>query len=350
MRKSQAPRVSVLMSVYNGERYLRETIDSIIAQTFNDFEFIIVDDGSTDRTPKILDSYDDPRIVRLHNPKNIGLTRSLNKGLRLARGEFVARQDVGDVSFPERLEAQANYFRRHRDIGLLSVWYNVVDKERRFLATYREPTFDTEIRWQMLFHNALCHSALMFRREGFGSTRVFYDEALIYAQDYEFCARMLRHTRGANLNAVLAEIIVGDSGISNNQYHKQQEIATEIAMEQIRKLLPQVYINISQVEVLRSWYYRFPNRLNRDDLAQCLVLVKMLTAFGNQKNVDADVVYRIRQQWSTRILNATTAKQLMGFCKTGLGWNLFRENYATFFIRVLKYGTRMIKRLLLFGV
>jgi hypothetical protein len=161
---------------------------------------------------------------------------------------------------------------------------------------------------------------------------------------------MLRHTRGANLNAVLAEIIVGDSGISVNQYHKQQEIATEIAMEQIRKLLPQVYINISQVEVLRSWYYRFPNRLNRDDLAQCLVLVKMLTAFGNQKNVDADVVYRIRQQWSTRILNATTAKQLMGFCKTGLGWNLFRENYATFFIRVLKYGTRMIKRLLLFGV
>ena len=82
-----SPRVSVLMSVYNGARYLRDAVDSILGQTFTDFEFIIVDDGSTDETPAILNSYTDPRIVRLRNETNIGLTRSLNKGLVVARGE-----------------------------------------------------------------------------------------------------------------------------------------------------------------------------------------------------------------------------------------------------------------------
>ena len=88
------PMVSVLMSVYNGERYLRESVESILNQTLADFEFIIIDDGSTDSTAAILDTYTDPRIVRLHNPQPIGLARSLNRSLMVARGEFLARQDV----------------------------------------------------------------------------------------------------------------------------------------------------------------------------------------------------------------------------------------------------------------
>ena len=98
------PKVSVLMSVYNGERYLREAVESILNQTFTDFEFIIIDDGSTDSSRAILASFDDPRIVLLQNETNIGLTRSLNEGLSLARGKYIARQDADDASLLERLE------------------------------------------------------------------------------------------------------------------------------------------------------------------------------------------------------------------------------------------------------
>jgi len=87
------PKVTVLMSIYNGEKYLKEAVDSILNQTFKDFEFLIIDDGSTDRSLEILESYNDPRIIIVQNKKNIGLTRSLNKGLKLAKGKYIARQD-----------------------------------------------------------------------------------------------------------------------------------------------------------------------------------------------------------------------------------------------------------------
>ena len=102
------PKVSVVMSAYNGERYLREAVESILNQTFNDFEFIIIDDGSTNSTGQILSSYaaQDPRIVLIRNRENIGLTKSLNKGLALARGEYIARMDADDVSLPNRFSEQ----------------------------------------------------------------------------------------------------------------------------------------------------------------------------------------------------------------------------------------------------
>ena len=103
---SKSPRVSVLMSVYNGERYLRAAVDSILSQTFADFEFVIVDDASSDCTPSILDSYDDPRIVRLRLERNQGLAGALNEGLLLSRGRYIARQDADDVSLSSRLARQ----------------------------------------------------------------------------------------------------------------------------------------------------------------------------------------------------------------------------------------------------
>jgi len=113
------PKISVIMSVYNGEKYLREAIESILNQTFRDFEFIIINDGSTDKTSEILSSYNDPRIVIINNKRNIGLTKSLNKGLKMVKGEYIARQDADDVSLPERLERMVNFLDMNRDVGLL---------------------------------------------------------------------------------------------------------------------------------------------------------------------------------------------------------------------------------------
>jgi len=111
------PKISVLMSVYNGEPYLQEAVDSILKQTYQDFEFIIVDDGSTDNSREVLAGFDDPRIVRLDNPANLGLPSSLNRGLELCRGEFIARQDQDDISLSARLAQQLRYLERNRRPG-----------------------------------------------------------------------------------------------------------------------------------------------------------------------------------------------------------------------------------------
>ena len=117
------PTVTVLLSVYNGERYLRESIESILNQTFTDFEFLIINDGSTDDSRRIISSYDDPRIQLIDNEQNIGLSQSLNKGLKLARGTYIARQDADDISEPERLAKQVSYMDRNPHIALLGSWY-----------------------------------------------------------------------------------------------------------------------------------------------------------------------------------------------------------------------------------
>ena len=127
------PKLSVVMSVLNGEPYLREAVESILNQTFEDFEFIVLDDGSTDNTVQILESYDDPRMVRLYNPANLGLPKSFNRGLSVCRGEFIVRQDADDMSMPSRFMTQLHYLERHPDIGVLGTQMDVVDERGDFL-------------------------------------------------------------------------------------------------------------------------------------------------------------------------------------------------------------------------
>ena len=127
------PKVTVLMSVYNGEKYLQEAIDSILEQTFKDFEFLIINDGSTDKTGEILESYHDLRIKIINNEKNIGLTKSLNKGLKLARGEYIARQDADDISMPERLEKEVEFLETHQDYAVVGAFAKIINKNSEIL-------------------------------------------------------------------------------------------------------------------------------------------------------------------------------------------------------------------------
>lgn len=138
MGSNISPKVSVVMSVYNGEKYLPETIDSILNQTFKDFEFIIINDGSTDKTAKILTSYDDPRI-RIFNQENMGLTKSLNRAISLAKGEYIARMDADDISYPERLKKQVDYLNKNPDIGLVGSKYIRIDKRGRKIDEINVP-------------------------------------------------------------------------------------------------------------------------------------------------------------------------------------------------------------------
>lgn len=202
------PKITVLMAVYNGELYLRESIDSILGQTFQDFEFLIINDGSTDSTREIICSYDDLRIRLIDNDYNLGLTRSLNKGLKLAEGELIARQDADDISEPERLAKQVAFLETHSDVALLGTSYKEINAQGKPIGNRKLPCDYTQIRWHLLFYCPFVHSAVMLRKSAVLEKIGFYNEALSYSMDYELWQRIARDLPVANLNEYLVKLRV----------------------------------------------------------------------------------------------------------------------------------------------
>ncbi|MBD0290839.1 MAG: glycosyltransferase [Thermoleophilia bacterium] len=185
----QTPAVSVLMAVHDGERHLREAVESILGQTFADFELVVVDDASTDASRSILEGYGDPRIRLLVNRENLGLTRSLNRGLAATSGRYVARHDADDVSEPDRLALQVAHLDRNPEHALVASAYRRIDDEGRESGHRPVPLTTCSIRWRLLFLNAFTHSSVTLRRSivvGLGG----YDESVHYPQDYELWSRI----------------------------------------------------------------------------------------------------------------------------------------------------------------
>ena len=200
MATRKHPKVSVLMPVYNGEHYLREAVESILDQTFTDFEFIIVDDGSTDNTWQILQSYaaSEPRIVLVRNETNVRVARSLNKGLGLARGEYIARMDADDVSLPERLAKQVAFLDESPDVGVVGCAIHVIDADGSPMRIVRYPTMHALLLWSLCFSTPIAHPTVVFRRavvERVGG----YDDALLANQDRDLWQRLSSVTHFANL-------------------------------------------------------------------------------------------------------------------------------------------------------
>jgi glycosyltransferase involved in cell wall biosynthesis len=173
------PRVTVLMPVHNGGCYLREAIESILRQSLKDFEFLIIDDGSQDESVAVVKSYRDERIRLIENGRNLGLIATLNRGLQMARGEYVARMDADDISLPRRLERQLEYMERHPDVSVISSYYRYMDSNGRPFRTVKGDVKDCHISFRMYVegYNPVCHPAAMFRikmiREQGGYNREF---------------------------------------------------------------------------------------------------------------------------------------------------------------------------------
>lgn len=197
--------MSIVMAVCNGERYLREAVDSIVAQTFSDYEFIIINDGSTDRTLEMLEELSRAES-RIHvvSHDNIGLTKSLNAGLALARGDFVARMDADDISMPRRFEAQLAEFERSSNLVLLGGEVELISEDGFSLGPRRHPLREAEIRRRLLLGDggALTHPVVMYRRAtamAIGG----YDERFVTAQDLDLFIRLAEQGGIANLRDVL---------------------------------------------------------------------------------------------------------------------------------------------------
>ncbi len=202
-KNGRVPKISVIMSVFNGEPYVGEAIESVRSQTFTDFEFIIVDDGSTDSSLDRIrrSSLEDDRIRVVRNHSNRGLIYSLNKGFDLAVGEYIARHDADDVSHRERFEAQVRFLDLHPDVGVVGTWMTNLYRSGA-KSTWKTPTADPLIRWSLLFCTSIAHATVMMRRSILDESPVFRPEK-VHAEDYDLWSRISGKTRFGNLGRVL---------------------------------------------------------------------------------------------------------------------------------------------------
>ena len=182
------PKISVIMSVYNGMPYLEQAVESIFRQTFEDFEFFIVDDASTDETWRYLKSLRDMRIKLIQNKKNLGLAASLNIALRQAQGDFVARMDADDISLSIRFEEQINFLQKHPTIDICGSFVNVIDETDKIIGQIKKPTSDKEIKKELFWLTPLLHPTWFAKKEVFRKLKG-YDERWDYVEDFEFLIR-----------------------------------------------------------------------------------------------------------------------------------------------------------------
>lgn len=234
--------VSVIMTNYNTpEEYLRQAIDSILAQTYSNFEFIIVDDCSTDNSLSILESYEDKRIQILKNSKNIGLTKSLNKALAICKGEFIARMDSDDISAPDRFEKQIEYQKSHPNVIVCGTWTKLIgDWKSSHTNEYLRRTIpDREtFRICQLFSNNpnIVHPTAMFSRKLMLDNNVWYNEEYVYSQDYRMWIDCNNCAECAIIPEVLLNYRVHDKAISSSKKDIQEDCVYRIIQEQLDKI------------------------------------------------------------------------------------------------------------------
>jgi hypothetical protein len=235
-RMSESPKITVLMAVFNGGRYLQAALDSVRAQSHRDFEFLVVDDGSTDATADILRACPDPRFKLLHNDANLGLTRSLNRGLELARGAYVARMDADDVCHPERLARQLAFLEARPGVGVAGTdcVHIEADGRRMFRSSFTgEHGF---LQWYLFFQNPIAHPSVMMRtnlvRQAGG-----YREAVRVCQDHDLWWRLALQSRLSNLAEPLLHLRRHSGSITGRHSREQQAACAQIQQEMLPHVL-----------------------------------------------------------------------------------------------------------------
>lgn len=239
------PKVTVLMPVYNGEKYLCEAMDSILNQTFTDFEFLIINDGSTDNSVRIIESYQDPRIRLVHNERNIHLIRTLNKGLELAKGEYVARMDCDDISHPERLKKQVQFMDEHLEVGVCGTWVDMFSDPTGESSIWYSPIDSEELKIHLLFETALAHPSVLLRLSSLNRYNLSYAPEDLYAEDYGLWVRCSCFFPMCNIPEALVRYRINSMGITQTHRCEQKKSVTGIR----RRYLSMLGINANDLEL-----------------------------------------------------------------------------------------------------
>jgi hypothetical protein len=299
---NRAPLVSVIMPVHNGEKYLRAALESILAQTYVDFEMIVVEDGSNDTTLSILKDYQkkDARIIIQQHSQNTGIVTALNDGLKLASGNYIARMDADDISLPERLEKQVEFLENRPEIGVLGTCAEIINEEDLCIDTIDFPLSHILLQWALCFYCPIIHPTVMARRDllrSVGGYRISYP----HTEDYELWTRIASTTRLANLPERLLRLRKHATNISAQNLQTQIENGIALSKRMYQSLTG-LEPKITPFELNARPQHLDPGRLKT--LAQ--VTMVLLEHFLKLPEITPD---------EKTFLQHSTAKQLLYFAR-----------------------------------
>ena len=228
------PKISVIMSVYNGMPYLEEAARSILHQTYKNFEFIIVDDASKDKSWQFVRNLKDKRIKVIRNKKNLGLAASLNLALRLAQSDFIARMDADDISLSKRLETQLAFMLKNPKIDICGTWVDLINKKGQIIGEKKYPTTDYVIKKALAWYSPIIHPTLMVKSKVFNSLSGF-DTNFDMAEDYELLMRAKTKFKMANIPQKLLLWRVWNKRRSSAHWDKMERVDLRIKFEAFKR-------------------------------------------------------------------------------------------------------------------
>lgn len=296
------PMISVVMSVYNGEKYLDEAIESILKQTYKDFEFIIINDGSTDKSLEIIEKYkkQDERIV-LISRENKGLIASLNEGIKKAKGKYIARMDADDISLPNRFEQQIKFLEKNPEIGVCGTWVEVFG-ENRNPTIWKMPIQDEELRPRLLFSVTFAHPSVMMRKGLINQYNLRYNEKYINAEDYKFWLDFSKYTKFVNIPKVLFQYRYLETSISRVADNAKDEHRYKTISSIFKEVLDELNIKNTEEENRLHFTIGLNERISKVDIN-----LKLLNSYLN-KLIDAN---KKKQVFNQKYLEQFLAKKFL---------------------------------------
>lgn len=271
------PKISVIMSVFNHEKYLQKSIDSILSQSYKNFEFIIINDGSNKNTKKILElnKLQDKRIKVINNKKRIGLTKSLNIAIKISKGEYMARQDSDDISYFKRFEEQLNFFKKNKKVIMCGTNGILIDNNGSFLKNIKNLENNYEkIKKKLIYENQFIHSSIMVKRNYLLELKG-YDEKFKYAQDYDLWCRLSIKGFLTNINKILVKIRQHNESITKKNKKEQNYYSILASIRHYAEINNLKYLNKS---------YDIYNFLKEKKIAKFAKILIFLNRFNLPKN------------------------------------------------------------------
>lgn len=328
--ENNLPLISVIMSVFNGETFVAQSIKSVLDQTVTDFEFLIIDDFSSDKTVSIIESFDDPRIRLLKNSSNKGLPESLNYLLTITQGKYIARMDADDVCHKNRFEWQVDYLEKNPQISLCGMWAYQIDSHSKFINRVKLPTKSHCIKSALFWSNCIPHPSIMARAGYFKGN--IYNKEFSKAQDYELWQRTSKTHLFANVPKFGICYRISDQQISQKHKGDQNKFSEQV---QTRNL--QLLVDASESQV------------------------QMHLIMANQKE---SLSFKDLFEWSEFLLNANARKQIYErksfsyFTFRIIGLNLIKSKCnikdIIYYIKKMMiwrvYSIRLILKLLLYWI
>lgn len=299
-----SPLVTVVMPVYNGEKYLEEAVASILSQTYANLELIAINDGSTDASPAILASFKDPRL-RIFHQENRGLSATLNRGIGLATGSYLARQDADDVSFPERVARQVEFLESHPDYCMVGTWSQILEEDRPTERGHRHPAGNAALKFSLLFDNYFVHSSVMLRKSALDRVGLYSTAQKRQPEDYELWSRLMRggHGKMGNLPEKLVAYREVEGSICRSESRSFTDQVLAISMQNIASVSGRDLSDPVVGDLAALAHHAVDRVSERPDFKAMLALMTDAAAkFGDEGENDARSLRHevLRRYWGIR--------------------------------------------------